>query len=205
MRLRVSSSFPSPGSHLCGLAWDGAHLWHSDGTTHRIYKMDPNSGKVLDEIPCENVRTCLGFDGEHLWQIAGTPKRIRVMDPSDGTVVREIPLQGDTEAVCALHVTPHSYWTGSKVTGAVEERDRATHRVLRAFQTGGSVHGLAVIGNLIWYTDYPAGALVAFDLEKEGEVARHPLLGQPTGLCWDGRRLWYCDYTNKRITALEID
>ncbi|WP_077615925.1 hypothetical protein [Caenibacillus caldisaponilyticus] len=206
MGFKMVANLLSPGRHLCGLAWDGETLWHSDGTTNRLYRIDPGDGTVLGSIPCERVRTCLSIDEEgRLWQIAGNPKRIRVLDPLDGRMVREIPFDDDAESVCALYVGSSSYWLGSKTTGRVEERDINTRAVLQAYQTDGSVHGIALVDRVIWYTDFPASALVAFDLERRTEVARYPLPGQPTGLCWDGGRLWYCDYTNKRITAVEVD
>ena len=197
-------TFPSPGGHLCGLAWDGSHLWHSYGTANRIYRIDRSSGEVLGDIACDNVRTCLAFDGRFLWQIAGTPKRIRVIDPDGGRTMREIELPEDAESVCALTIDDHSYWLGSKTTGIVQRRDRTTHAVMRTLQTQGSVHGLAIAGNVLWYTDYPASALVAMEINSQREFFRRELPGHPTGLCSDGERLWYCDYTHQAIVALDL-
>ncbi|MCL6452165.1 MAG: hypothetical protein K6T78_00905 [Alicyclobacillus sp.] len=202
MHLKIDRNFPSPGQHLCGLAWDGNHLWHSDGTTNRIYQLDADTGVVVRSIKCDNVRTCLGFDSQYLWQIADKPKRIRVLNPTDGAMIQEIPFSGDTESVCALYVGNHAYWIGSKATGEIEERNRETNEVIRKLNTHGSVHGMALVGNVMWYTDYPEQVLVAFDLNDENEVGRYELSGHPTGLCFDGQRLWYCDYTNHRIVAV---
>jgi hypothetical protein len=150
MTLTSIHSFPSPGGHLCGLAYDGEYLWHSDGTTHRIYQIDPGTGVVLRSIGCDDVRTCLGFDGHNLWQIAGKPKRIRVLATKNGAMVREIPFSDDTESVCALHVGEHSYWLGSKTTGEIEERNRINDKVMGRFATHGSVHGMALVENIMW-------------------------------------------------------
>jgi hypothetical protein len=67
---------PAPGRHLCGLAWDGEALWYSDAGTETIYRLDPTDGRVLRELPCPAVRTCLSWDGR-LWQVAGRPKALR--------------------------------------------------------------------------------------------------------------------------------
>jgi len=85
-RLRPLHSFESPGAHLCGLAWDGTHLWYSDGDTHSLYQLDARTGRILTTLPCPEVRTGLSYDGQHLWQVAGHPKRIRVIEPHDGQV-----------------------------------------------------------------------------------------------------------------------
>jgi hypothetical protein len=61
------ANIQSPGKHLCGLVWDGKHIWHSDGLTDLIYCIDPITGNVIHQIECEDVRTDLAFDGKNLW------------------------------------------------------------------------------------------------------------------------------------------
>src|SRR5437773_3676650 len=102
MKLQIERKLAAPGSHLCGLAWDGKTLWHSDGETSLVYRLDPGSGKVLAKITCPNVRTDLGYDGANLWQIAGRPKRIVVIDPAEGRVLRETDLGQERENACGL-------------------------------------------------------------------------------------------------------
>ncbi|NMP24975.1 hypothetical protein [Sulfobacillus harzensis] len=205
MRMEVVRSVPAPGEHLCGVAWDGLGLWHSDGATNAIYQVDPETGEVKSELSCDDVRTCLGFDGNLLWQIAGTPKRIRLIRPTDGWVLDEIALAADSEAMCGLHVERDRYWLGSKATGIIEERDGSTHRLLRHWQIDGSVHGLARVHNTLWFTDYPARQLVGWDRNQNTAIARFDLPGHPTGLCRGaGDTLWYCDYTNRCLTQVEI-
>lgn len=205
MRLELMRSLPAPGTHLCGVAWDGRRLWHSDGTTDTIYQLDPETGEVTAALACDTVRTCLGFDGNSLWQIAGRPKRIRVIRPADGRVLEEVPLEGDPEAICALHVEPGRYWLGSKTTGVIEERD-GTHHLLYRWQADTGVHGLARIGEVLWFTDYPGRQLVGWDRHQNSAVARFDLPGHPTGLCRGaGDTLWYCDYTHRRLIQVRVE
>jgi len=90
--LSVERSDPARGSHVCGMAWDGHHLWYADAGTDRLSCLDVHTGTVLQEVVCPEVRTGLTSDGVSLWQMAGHPKRIRVIDPGDGHIVREIGL-----------------------------------------------------------------------------------------------------------------
>lgn len=198
---KESYRLSSPGPHLCGLAWDGAHLWYSDGEAHQIYRLALPEGAIMAQVPCPDVRTCLGYDGTHLWQIAGHPKRIRVIRPVDGTTVKELPLHGEAEEVCALYVTPDSYWTGSKVTGILEHRCHDGN-LLATYDTGGSAHGLYVREGVAYYTDYPGQALVAWDLAVKRPRWVQSLPGHPTGLTGSSDYLWYCDYTHRQIVAL---
>ena len=198
-------SFPSPGVHLCGLAWDGAHLWYSDGDKHMLYQLDAPSGRILGRLPCTEVRTGLSYDGQHLWQIAGRPKRIRVIEKGTGEVINEIPLGADAEGVCGLLVGDEWYWTGPESDAYIEQYSRRTHALERRYGPVSSADGIAVIGAHLWYTSYKDGALCTIDLESEDEVKRCALTGSPTDMCWDGRLFWYNDFTNKQICAVLPD
>jgi glutamine cyclotransferase len=196
-------SFTSPGTHLCGLAWDGINLWYSDGDTHLLYQLDPRTGKILSTLPCPEVRTGLSYDGGYLWQVAGRPKRIRLIAPQDGQVRDEIPLGPRAETVCGLLVEAETYWTGPESVNHLEQYSRRTGRLIGKFGPVSSGDGIARAGSGLWYTSYRDQALVALNIEAGTEIQRHHLSGRPTGMCWDGTWFWYNDYTDKQICAVQ--
>lgn len=202
-RLPIDRSFPTPGTHLCGLASDGARLWYSDADTERIYQLDRETGRVLAEIPCRGVRTDLAFDGRHLWQIAGRPKRIVVVEPADGRQVGEVSLGTDAENACGLHVEDGRCWIGWKGEASIEERDPASNDILAAYGATPRIAGLTRRDDSLWFTDFAEGLLVGVD-PSGLEIARFQLEGNPTGLCWDGERFWYADYSGRRICAVRL-
>lgn len=197
-------NFAAPGEHLCGLTWDGKYLWHSDASTDRIYCLDPRTGGVMREIPCEQVRTDLGYDGSSLWQIAGIPKHIRVLDVRTGEVQDEIDLGPNAEMACGLMVDGAQYWIGFKdeVSGVIERRSKVNHAVLAEYFTLPHVDGLAKVGGTLWHTSFSDRLLVALDIDTKEELKRYILPGEPTGMCWDGERFWYNDYSHHRIAAV---
>jgi glutamine cyclotransferase len=204
MELLIERKLPAPGYHLCGMAWDGSNLWHSDGETSLLYKLDPTTGKILAKIPCRDVRTDLGYDGKSLWQIAGRPKRIVVIDPARGEVLRELDLGPHRENACGLCVSGTNYWAGFKERGVIEERSIQDQETLREYRTLGRADGLALVDKNIWYTDYDRSLLLGIDLASAEEVERYRVPGKPTGLCWDGSRFWYSDYANRLIVAARL-
>ncbi len=203
-RLPPVRTFPAPGTHLCGMAWDGVSLWHSDADTELIYRVDPQTGSVLGQIPCSAVRTDLAHDGQCLWQIAGHPKRIKVLDPRDGRLVREIDLGRDSEDACGLHVGADRFWIGWKAATTIEERDLTSHRVLAEYPALPHIAGLAERDGTLWFTDFEGGLLVAVERPSGLELGRVQLEGNPTGLCWDGTFFWYCDYASRRLCAVGV-
>jgi hypothetical protein len=120
-KLVIERTIPAPGRHPCGLAWDGAHLWHSDVDTDLIYQLDPTDGKMTGSIPCPDVRTDLSYDGANLWQIAGRAKRIVVIDPRQARILRDIDLGSDRENACGLCVSEENFFVGFKGRGLIEK------------------------------------------------------------------------------------
>lgn len=203
-RVPVQRSFQAPGTHLCGLTWDRQYLWHSDGTTNLIYRLDPSTGETCDELECAHVRTELGFDDGVLWQIAGQPKRIVTIDPESGTRLDSLELGEKAELICGLDTTDHRYWLSRKDTGDVEARSKQTGEHEVTYAVGEPADGIAVFDDKIWYTSYTNGVLGAYDKTTEEIVAREQLAGKPTGICWDGDLIWYCDYEYNEINAVRI-
>jgi hypothetical protein len=202
--LAVERSYPALGSHLCGMAWDGHHLWYADAGTDRLSCLDVHTGTILQEVVCLEVRTGLTSDGTSLWQMAGHPKRIRVIDPADGQIVREIGLGEHAEAMGGLFVDGTSYWLGPEQEGLIEQHSLGDNTVLATVGVVPSAEGIAIIGSTLWYTSYRQRLLVAVDLRTGQERQRYRLPGDPIGMCWDGAQLWYCDYMHRQLSAVHL-
>jgi outer membrane protein assembly factor BamB len=190
---------PAPGERLCGVAWDGRHLWHSDAGTERIYCLDPGSGRVLRELACP-VRTCLAWDGRRLWQVAGRPKRLRCLDPEDGSTVRELPLE--SERACGVEIDGRRFWSTND-EGWLELRSLADGALLRTHRADPRIAGVTVARGLVWYAVDERSLLVAVDRDTGEERQRHRVEGTPTGLTFDGDRLWYADLAGRRLVAVD--
>jgi hypothetical protein len=55
--LLVERSYPAQGSHLCGMTWDGHHLWYADAGTEKILAMSSaEGGQGEDLIPGKYIR-----------------------------------------------------------------------------------------------------------------------------------------------------
>ena len=159
--LAVERSYPALGSHLCGMAWDGHHLWYADAGTDRLSCLDVHTGTILQEVVCLEARTGLTSDGTSLWQMAGHPKRIRVIDPADGHIVREIGLGKHAEGMGGLFVDGTSYWLGPEQEGMIEQYSLGDNTVLATFGVVPSAEGITIIGSTLWYTSYRQRLLAA--------------------------------------------
>lgn len=199
------ASFPAPGPHPCGMAWDGVHLWISDGDHQRIYRLDPASGRTVDSIPCPGVKTGLMYDGARLWQVVRDPVRMVCLDPTDGAIQAEVPLPATGGSACGIDLAAdrRSFWLGVEGPGALELRRMGDGTALRAMPVDPGIAGVAVAGELVWYTEHRQGLLVAADPCGGAAPARYRVHGRPTGLTWDGVRFWYADHAGRLIHACE--
>ena len=121
----MERKFPAPGTHQCGLAWDGTNLWHSDAATATIYALDPQTGAIRTQLACPGVRTDLTWTGELLVQVVGLPKRLCFLRPS-GEVVGYRSLGQPADTLCGLEASGDRLWLGFDIPGSIQLRDAGT-------------------------------------------------------------------------------
>src|SRR5437016_14409404 len=79
--MTTGSSVPLPGLQPCGLAWDGEAWWHSDGTAHRVYRLDPQDGVIRREFEVRGAMGGTAWGGGFVWQAIPAQNRILKLDP----------------------------------------------------------------------------------------------------------------------------
>lgn len=204
MKLTVERRIRAPGVHLCGLAWDGQALWHSDADTGILYKIDPETEEILQEIGLPYIRTGLSYEGGYLWQVAGYPKRVVKIDPDTGQAVGEFELGLHSEAVCGVLVEGDSYWIGPERDDWIVRFSRGSQEKIGQFGPVPSGDGLCLIGERLWYSSYRAQELVAISTRSGEEVVRYLLPEAPTDLCYDGEVFWLNCFSASEIWAIRI-
>jgi hypothetical protein len=192
--------FPAPGEHLCGLAFDGTLLWHSDGMNEEIYGLEIPAGRVVKVLPCPGVKTGLAFDGKYLWQVVGSPKYLRGIDPAAGETVGKISLHPPTNNVCGIDFAGDSLWVGVEIDGRLQERSRRDGSLRREFAARPRIAGVAAAAGSVWYNEAVAGLLIRIN-PADGKADEYSIGGMPTGLAWDGRQFWVADFTARAIKA----
>lgn len=203
MRLTPVRQLHAPGSHLCGLAWDGTHLWHSDGTHEAVFKLDPIDGTVAQRIPCRGVRTGLAYDGRYLWQVVGKPKRLCQLE--QGKIVGYRAVLPASNRLCGLEFAQDNLWLGFHAPGVIEKRSAATLELLTSNAVEGDVADITFARGTLLYTTFSEAMLNVLDHSFERVAARYPLGFQPTGLTWDGELLWICDFHARIIRAFQLE
>jgi len=188
---------------MCGLTWDGTHLWHSDQGAEKLFAVDPVGGRTVREFDCAWVRADLTYDGSRLCQVGGRPKRIVLIDPATGEVTGQKQVPPASGRLTGVEMGPEGLWMCLRAPAVVQLRDYTTMTVLREHPAEGfAPSGLTYVDGAVVYGDYLDGVLRVMHPETGEQLGVVPLPGRPTGVTWDGERLWYCDFPARSLRAL---
>lgn len=202
MELTIEHRFPSPGVHLCGLAWDGQMLWHSDADTNLLYRVDPEDGEIALELPFPDVRTGLTYHDGALWQVLGRPKSILRINPETGEIKARIELGPNLDAVCGVRVDAESFWLGPESTDPIVRHSRSSNAILAQYGPDPSADGLCLVGTRLCHTSYRDRTLAAIAIDTGESVARFDLPEAPTDMCTDGDLFWLNSFSSREIWAV---
>jgi outer membrane protein assembly factor BamB len=202
----IVTTLPGPAGYMCGLAFDGTLLWHSDQDAERIFAVDPADGSVVRSFACTKVRADLTHDGEVLCQVGGRPKRVVLIDPATGTIAGEKPVLPPSGRLTGLEHSAAGFWMILRGPTTVELRDPLTMEVQKSFPAlGESPSGLTHADGVIVYGDYDDAVLHAMDSTNGTHLGTVPVAGRPTGLTWDGKHVWYCDFAARSFRAIDLE
>jgi hypothetical protein len=199
-------TLPAPGKYLCGLTWDGTHLWHSDQEASQVYAVERADGCVVRQFVCRSVRADLAFDGVHLCQIGERPKRLVLVDRDSGATVGTRPIDPPSGRATGAELAPEGLWLLLRGPSVVQLRDYPAMTVRREYAVpGDSPSGLTYADGVLACGDFEAGVVHALDARTGHLLACARLEGHPTGMTWDGEHLWYCDFPARALRAIDLD
>ena len=202
----VRRTLPLPGTYPCGLTWDGIHLWHSDQPAGEIYALDPADGAVLRTLRCPAVRADLAFDGQWLCQIGMRPKRLVLVDRETGEQGGRREVLPASGRLTGVEMGPEGMWMCLRGPAVLQLRNYPAMTVLREYPTAGAApSGLTCADGVVLHGDYVERRIRASDPATGAELGSVVVVGNPTGLTWDGEHVWYCDFSGRRIHALRLD
>ena len=196
---------PAPGRYLCGLTWDGEHLWHSDQEALRIYAVDSKTGAVVRDFECKWVRADMTFDGSMLCQVGGRPKRLVLVDRDTGKTSGQVEVPPASGRLTGADLGPEGMWMLFRGPMVVQLRDYPAMNVLREYPVpGSSPSGLTYADGTIVYGEFEPGLLHAVDAATGEHLGSAAVAGRPTGLTGDGERVWYCDFPNGSLRTFDL-
>jgi DNA-binding beta-propeller fold protein YncE len=184
-----------------GLTWDGSYLWLASDNDNRIYKLDPENGDIVGDIPSPGLSPRdLAFDGQYLWNVDSDVVfgKIFQIDPTTGVVIRSIPKPSQAVSPSGLTWDGKALWL-SGVAGSlvptIYKIDPSDGSVLGSFSAPAGKYGfsgLAWDGHYLWFSSSVFSPTGFFKIDpNNGEVLKfieYKYTGE--GLAFDNLYLW---------------
>jgi glutamine cyclotransferase len=189
----ILTSIKSPGPNPQGLTYDGEHLWVSDRTDRKIFKVVPATGQVIFSIAFDGELAGTAWDGSHVWQADRTSRTISRIDPETGTIALSLGIDLPSGDVTGLHYETGGVWYGLSRLGQARKVRESDGRFMRALPTKGDICGLVLVGRHLYYTEPSEGLCHKMDATAGAILISYRLGGRPTGLCYDGTAFWVSD------------
>jgi streptogramin lyase len=113
----------SGGAH--GIEWHNDELWFDVPVSRRIYRMNPDSGEIVGEIPIPGDRAHgLAFQDETIWMADTNRQVIFQLDPSSGQILDAIGVRGPEPH--GMTIKDGVFWLCDATTREVFTLDRVT-------------------------------------------------------------------------------
>jgi transglutaminase-like putative cysteine protease/streptogramin lyase len=201
----IKKVIKTPGPCPTGLAFDGKDLWLADNFTDKIYKISPESGKVLKSFDSPGHHPeGLAWDGKYLWHIDSGERYMYVLDPETGRALSILESNSSNPRDLA--------WDGKYVWVVDYRRDILIKvspedgMMVQNFPSPArEPAGVAYDGKYLWVTDRsedriylvnPSDGLCLSSLRAYGPFA--------SGLAWGKNALWNVDYENDEIYKIDV-
>jgi virginiamycin B lyase len=199
---------PTANSGPHGIASDAAgNMWFTENSAGKIGRVDAMSGIITEYsiIKAADPHTIvLGPDGA-MWFTAQNSNLIGRIDPKSGEV-REYPVPTPNALPYAIaRGVDGALWFcefGTNKLGRMDAQS-ATITEFEIPEKDARPRRIAVVGDLIYFTDFEKGRLGRFDSsQKTFQLWPTPggVASQPYGMAADGfGDIWYCEFASNRL------
>ncbi len=123
------AAFPTPpydrsgGAH--GIEWRNGELWFNVPVTRRVYRMNPDNGEIVGEIPIPGDRAHgIAFQDDTLWLADTNRQVVFALDPNDGRIIDAIGVHGPEPHGMTIH--NGVFWFCDATTREVFTLERVT-------------------------------------------------------------------------------
>jgi ABC-type transport system substrate-binding protein/DNA-binding SARP family transcriptional activator len=140
----------SAGDGPDGLLVDGDALWVANGADGTVSHLDAKTGAPLSSsVPADAGASGLLLADGALWVANQSALSVTRIDPrsEQPRATATIPVGDGPHALVATH---GAIWASNEYDGTVSRIDPMTNEVTHTYSSGGSPHGLTVVGKDVW-------------------------------------------------------
>jgi YVTN family beta-propeller protein len=127
-------------------------VWVTDPDRSRIYRVDPDSGEIVERIAVREEPFAIAAGEGLIWATNRDDDGVSIIDPETNSQVGSVPV-GDTPL--GIAVGEGAVWVTSSVDGTLSRIDPDSSEVTSSVGLGANPEGVAVGEGLVWVTVHP--------------------------------------------------
>ena len=183
-----------------GLAYGDGSVWAVDSVDGMLWRIDPATHAVVQQIPVGSAPTAVAVTGQDVW----------VANSGDGTVSRVSAAADravDTITVgnlpIAIAAGSGGVWVANEGDDTVDRIDPATGEVTRGIQVGGRPDGIAAGADAVWVANSEDGTVQRIDPATDQPGGPVPVGSGPEGIAVTPAAVWVANSLD--LTVSKID
>jgi len=197
--------FQSRDLKPAGLTWGDKVLWLADSEKRRIYKIDPNNGKILGSLINPALRPGgIAWDGEALWSVDGKKRTIYRLNPKSGQIMRSIAIKA--ARIGGLSWGDGHLWNVDYKRKIVYKISPVDGEVVSIVRCPYKMRGVSWKNGSLWIFDWSGSKICEIFLNEKQQSTR--IFGnrcyQWSKLAWSEKgTLWAFDLNSKALVEFD--
>ena len=146
----------SLGGEGRGITWDGNSFWYSEWGNDKIYKLNANTGEVIQSFnsPGSGPQG-LAWDGEYLWSTDEYSNKYYKLSPTDGSIVKEFPDPEISGYFGGIAYSNGNIYLSNSITQKIFNVDANSGQMLQEIEFPyGNPYGLGILNNYLYVAAY---------------------------------------------------
>jgi DNA-binding beta-propeller fold protein YncE len=164
----------------------------------QVWRLDPDSGRVLAKVPVGRLPGAMAVEGESVWVVNARDSTISRIDAGTNRV-ETYDVASEPGGMVAAN---GSIWLTHPRNGTVSRIEPDSGRSVAVISSGGSAYGIAADARGVWIALPGAGAVRRIDPETNSVAETIETGGDPLAIAGDGHFLWVISSSDALVLRL---
>jgi YVTN family beta-propeller protein len=178
----------------------GNSVDHRMATPNSVAVIDPDTGRLLGDIPAGTSPTSIATGGGAVWVTNAADQTVDRIEPETGSV-RQTVRVGDGPS--GIAVGPGAVWVANGLAGDVSRIDAKTNEVVQRISVGNSPAAIASGEGAVWVANADDRTVSKLDPVSGQVDARIPVDVAARGITIGGGAVWLSDPVDNVVVRLD--
>ena len=184
-----------------GLAYGAGSVWAVDSADNRVFRINPATHAVVDQIPVGSAPTAVTALGQNVWVANSGDGTVSWISAAANDVVKTIQVGNVPVAIAS---GPSGVWVANQGDGTVDRISPATGAVtIRNIQIGAGPDAIAVGPRAVWVANGQDGTVTRID-PSTGQTSSPVFVGAgPAGIAVTASAVWVANSLDLSVSKID--